>query len=91
MGRFNVPTGIVKKDKVRKGQAVPIGPGMSASAVGHVSHGGGNARIVGQNENGAIIEVICGCGNTMQVVCEFPAVPEAGSPVIEAEEPVVSA
>ncbi len=84
MGRFNVPTGIVKKDKIRKGQSVPIGPGGgSASAGRHVSHGGGNARIVGQNENGAIIEVVCGCGNTMQVVCEFPV--EAGAPPIEAE------
>lgn len=69
---FNLPTGIIKNTKVRRSGAVMVGrnAGRSPRAAGH--GGEPTARIVGQNDSGAIIEIMCSCGQTVQVVCEFP-------------------
>ena len=70
----NVPTGVIKKAKVIQDKPVLLGnQGQIAPPPDSQSTFQPQATIVGQNETGAIIEVVCSCGQKLQVVCEFPS------------------
>lgn len=69
----NVPTGVIKKEKIIQAEPVMLGEsGQMAAVASRMPTVQPQAKIVGQNESGAIIEVVCSCGQRLQVVCEFP-------------------
>ena len=69
-----VSTGIVKSDKVKLTgrRCLPLDATSASSGTGP------RGRIVRQDDNGAVIEVVCICGNTFHLNCKYAQQGEPG-------------
>jgi len=74
------PNTVIKKANTCSSGSLPLRPGACGHPDGHKQVVQPAARIVKQGETAAIIEVTCGCGQRMQVVCEFPLLGDAAKP-----------
>ena len=62
--------GVLKSDALRPGQPCRIGqPPPTEGGAGPSS--GPTARVVQQTDTCAIVEVVCSCGNSIRVQCDY--------------------
>ncbi len=65
-------TGFVRKDMVKSAEPYQIGPGYQAEpAMNAATATEATARLVTQQGNTALVEVVCGCGAKIQLNCEY--------------------
>jgi len=64
----DLSTGVLKKEAVRMAPARQIG---TAGAAGEPGAAGARARIVHQSRTHSIVEVVCACGRSIQVQCNY--------------------
>lgn len=60
------PSGVIKKNQVHEGPAAAVAVGSGAAGAGLPK-----ARLIEQREGLAIVEVVCGCGRTIVLQCEY--------------------
>lgn len=59
--------GLIKKDVVKTGEPRRVGDGQDTA------DRQGSARIIQQGEGYAIVEVLCPCGRSTRLRCNYPA------------------
>ena len=62
--------GVIKKERIKEGQAVRIGPAEAPDPSTAQAAPATTAKIVTQAEDGVIVEVQCECGRTIVLKCE---------------------
>ena len=67
---------VVKKDQVKLAEPCPVGAGVGVGA--RSARSSWQARVVEQGQAGAVIEVVCPCGQRVRLHCEY--VPGADAP-----------
>ncbi len=68
--------GVLKGDAIRMGDPFSIPAPRSGSTGGVAAGSGPTARIAQQNDTHALVEVICSCGQTIQVQCNYSEPPK---------------
>ena len=72
-----IATGVLKKSTVHVSEPCRIGGQAGRHVTNkHAATGSATARLVEQNDQRAVIEVVCGCGQTLHVECNYPAAAE---------------